>query len=217
MHLPRLLPIIPVLLLAAGCRQDDEIKTYRVAKESVPVAEVTDSHATSDPHAGMGPATGENPHSGMTMDSPEPGPPSVLGEVPDHWTAGATSSMRLAGYSVKSEDGQVADVSLASLGGMAGGTLDNINRWRGQIMLPPVDDVAEAGEIAEVTNPLGKVMIVDLDAGDGAAEGDGRIVAGILPLGQETWFFKMRGDRGLVGREKSAFLRWIETAKPVEP
>ncbi len=45
--------------------------------------------------------------------------------------------MRVASFEV-SENGKTADVSVIPLGGMAGGDLANVNRWRGQVGLPPL-------------------------------------------------------------------------------
>lgn len=208
--------MVPVVLLAAGCRRDEGIRTYRVAKESAPGVETMDPHAIAGAHPPVGAVSEGNPHGDISMEA-MPVPPRTSGEVPGHWSAGRLSAMRLAGYSVSSDDGEVADVSLASLGGMAGGTLENVNRWRGQIGLPPVDDLSQAGEVETVANPRGEVWVVDIVGRDSADKRDGRIIAGILPLEEETWFFKMRGAPGLVGREKAAFLRWIATAEPIEP
>ena len=45
--------------------------------------------------------------------------------------------MRLASYNIPLAGGETGDFSLVRLGGGAGGTMANINRWRGQIGLGP--------------------------------------------------------------------------------
>jgi len=68
--------------------------------------------------------------------------------VPGGWEAGKTSSMRLASYNVPMAGGETGDFSLVQLGGGAGGTMANINRWRGQVGLEP----ATPEELAEVSH-----------------------------------------------------------------
>ena len=55
--------------------------------------------------------------------------------LPEGWEEGKQSSMRLASYNVPLSGGGVGDFSLVQLGGVAGGVMANINRWRGQIGL----------------------------------------------------------------------------------
>jgi len=40
---------------------------------------------------------------------------------------------------------------------------------------------------------------------------DGRLVAAVIELPQETWFYKMRGNAALVGREKKGFVEWVSS------
>ena len=197
------LSILTLVLVAGGCRRESEISVYELPKESSPLAV-----QPADPHGGMAmPEGGGDPHVAMP-EGDQVVQPGVVGEVPGHWQLAAGSSMRIASYRVDGDNGAVADISLVTLPGAAGGVLDNINRWRTQIGLDAVDEAGLAKVSEKRKSPVGDAVVVDL--GEGSEE---RIVAAVIPLADATWFYKMRGDPDLVGREKQAFLRWIETAE----
>jgi hypothetical protein len=226
------LTFAPLLLLPlVGCDSNSEIEVTRVPKEiEVVKAPATDPHAgvpmpspgAGDPHAGIPMPTpgAKDPHAGVPLTG-APGTarkPSVDGEVPASWEPGRGSSMRLASYLVKGEGDAVADISLIILGGQAGGVLDNVNRWRTQIGLAPLDAQGLTENSVKLTTPVGEAVVVDLAATGPVANPaqDGRIVAAIVPLARAMWFYKMRGNRELIEREKEGFLRWVETARKKE-
>jgi hypothetical protein len=119
--------------------------------------------------------------------------------------------MRQASYLVKGENGAVADISLVRLGGGAGGTLDNVNRWLSQLGQPAIDE-AKLGQLAQHLNSsMGDVIVVDLTglpAGADAAR-DGRIIAALVQTTDSTLFFKMRGNSELVESQKGDFVKWV--------
>ena len=125
----------PFMSLLVGCDSDKGIKVYQVPKEKS--STTAPAMGGADPHAGVNmPKPGAaDPHAGMDMPGGVAKDPSVVGEVPESWQPGRVSSMRLASYALKTDDGAAADISLISLAGTAGGVLDNINRWRGQVGL----------------------------------------------------------------------------------
>ena len=46
----------------------------------------------------------------------------------------------MASFAIPHDSGGAADVSLTLLGGVSGGILANINRWRGQVALEPISE-----------------------------------------------------------------------------
>jgi hypothetical protein len=127
--------------------------------------------------------------------------------VPKNWTASAASSMRVATFNVAGEGKQSAEIAVSAFPGDVGGTLANINRWRGQLGLGPIkpEDVAgistpiEAGDI--------KGTVVNLDAGAK------RMLVATLPHGANSWFFKITGDAALVEAQKETFLGFVKSVK----
>ena len=112
--------------------------------------------------------------------------------------------MRKGSYAISGPEGQ-GDLSITAFPGDVGGNLANINRWRDQLELPPVADVAEAAQPLEA-NGLHLLVF------DGANHGQ-RILAAIVARPAETWFFKLTGPDALVAREKPAFLDFLQTVK----
>jgi hypothetical protein len=161
------------LTLLAGCDRD-EIKVYRVAKES---------------------------------------PPPKL-DVPDGWTPVAPGQMRVASFAVKGADGRQADVSVIPLPGAAGGVFANVNRWRGQVGLPPASET-EINQMAEPVQIGGQPAELFDIAGTNTTSGEAtRILASIQHRDGMAWFFKMTGDDSLVAQQKPAFVAFLKTFDP---
>jgi hypothetical protein len=203
-YYPGLFALLGVL---SGCDNKQDIKVYRVSKESaapaVPAADNTGM--PSMPGAGM-PA-----QPGM---SAEPGP-AITSTPPAGWEPQPPSAMRLASFLVKGDNGATADISLVMLGGPAGGGLENVNRWLSQLGQPAIDE-AKLTQIAKhVPSLLGDVLLVDLEGlpsgGDPAK--DGRILGGIISGEGKTIFFKMRGNAALAEAQKENFIKWIATVR----
>jgi hypothetical protein len=135
-------------------------------------------------------------------------PESIAWEVPKGWSESRGSGMRFATLKPP-VDGKI-DVSVISLLGLAGGELDNVNRWRGQIGLGPVDDPTREHMRQDVVSKAGTVAVYDF-ATVGANQQ--RMLAAILFTGQRSWFFKMVGDEAAVAAAKPAFYKLIESLR----
>ena len=176
-----------------GCKDRDAIKVHQVAK--------------GEP---QGPLPRETP----AVEAPT-AEPRITDRPPADWQRQPPSPLRQLSYLVQDSGGARCEVSLVMLGGGAGGILDNVNRWRGQIGLQPVDAAGLAKESLRLPSRLGELTVVDMagspEKGDPLQ--DGRIVAAVLPLGERTFFFKLRGNPDLAGRRKQEFLKWIGTVR----
>ena len=184
------LPVLTAALIVftgAGCGRD-EVKVYHVdTNETV--------NPTPPPLAASGAMPGTMPDGMLAPDNS--GLPPLKYTLPAGWKEKELTQMRVASFSV-SENGKQADVSVIPMSGMAGGNLANVNRWRGQVGLQPLD---EAG----VQKTAEKVSVAGLDSdlfdisgtvpGRGEAE---RILATVLLREDTSWFFKMTGDSELV-------------------
>jgi hypothetical protein len=177
-------------VLLAGCGRDD-VKVYHVAKDN----------SAAPPPAAM-PAT-------MPAGLPAPdnsGLPPLKYVLPAGWQEKPASQMRVASFGI-SEDAKEADVSVIPLGGMAGGDLANVNRWRGQVGLPSLAD-------DEIANLAEKISVgaqpADLYDITGGAQ---RILAVIFHRGDVVWFFKVTGDADLVEKQKPAFISFLKSVQ----
>jgi hypothetical protein len=185
---------------SAGCRRE-EVVHARVPKEQEAVAAPGGGPMAGGPAAG-GPMAG---------DVPAPPRPSGAGalkwSLPKGWTETGGGGMRYATLKPPGE-GRI-DVSVVVLPGVAGGELANVNRWRGQIGLPALDEASLAAARREVATKAGKVSLYDFEAGGQAKT---RMIAGLLetPDGN-TWFLKMVGDAGPVAASRAGFVHLLET------
>ncbi len=119
--------------------------------------------------------------------------------LPAGWQKKPLTTMRLASFNAPGPDGKQADVSVVSLSGMAGGDLANVNRWRDQVKLAPIDEATLAHSAEHVNANGHDYLLVDL------AGGEQRIVAAILDEKGRSWFIKMTGDAAAVAAQKNAF------------
>lgn len=172
--------------------------------------------ATGDPHAGLAlPASlpmSASPATGATMaDTPvtTAGGPVLKWTAPAHWEAKPGSAMRKGSYLVKGDGEQTADLAITAFPGDVGGELANVNRWRGQLQLPPFGQSELDGLVVRRQRNGLDLTIVDLSGGGGAT--GQRMVGAIVPFGGATWFFKLVGPDALVAREKPAFLAFLDT------
>lgn len=184
-----------LLLLASGCR-DREITAYRAPKD--PVA------AAPQPAA---PGTGTD----MANTAVPTGGDNLTWTAPAHWTAKPAGAMRKGSYAIKDGDAE-ADLSITAFPGDTGGLLANLNRWRGQVSLPPLAaDQLDANRQHIDIGPLHVDVVEFAGTANGAPT---RIIGAVVPNGSETWFFKLMGPDALVAREKPAFLGFLRTVAP---
>jgi hypothetical protein len=104
-----------------------------------------------------------------------------------------------------------AEVTVVVLPGDVGGELANVNRWRGQIALPPLTEADLAGARSAVASPLGSVSVYDFTSGGAPRT---RLVAGLIRVGDSTWFFKLMGDEKAVAADKPAFVKLLKGLAP---
>ena len=196
----RLLPLAAIALLGLTSCRDSKITTYRVPKEktpAMPAAAAAAANASGATMANTAVTTANGP--GLTWSAPA------------HWTAKAASAMRKGSYAITADSGETADLSITAFPGDVGGDLANVNRWRGQIQLPPL----AATELASATAHLdvNGLHLTTVDFTGGPTAKPQRVLGAIIPVGNATWFFKLSGPAALVGREQAAFATFLQTIR----
>jgi hypothetical protein len=90
--------------------------------------------------------------------------------------------------------------------------LPNVNRWRGQIGLPPVTAAELEEQVSQID--LGGVtgQYVRLYPAEDAESGQA-ILAVIAIAGDRAWFFKLMGDAELARREQSRFEDFVRSVQ----
>lgn len=133
--------------------------------------------------------------------------------VPSDWQALPPSQFLLAEYAVTGTNGAKADVNVAEMGGEGGGLAANVNRWRGQLGLPPAGETDFSKSVSTLDIPGGQASLVDLTGTDSKTGKPARLVGVILPQNGETWFYKLMGDPDAVAQQKDDFIKFIQSAK----
>src|SRR5262249_21975992 len=139
-----------------------------------------------------------------------PGHPGLNYTTPDGWTKAANTQFSVLTFRVQ-EGGRTAEVTVSPLGGPAGGLLANVNRWRGQLGMPPATEADLAKEVRQLTVAGAPAPYVDL--GGPEAAGGQRILAVAAAHGGQTWFIKMKGPADVVGKQKAAFEAFAASVK----
>jgi hypothetical protein len=88
----------------------------------------------------------------------------------------------------------------------AGGELANVNRWRNQIGLGPIDEATLARARTVVKTKAGPLHVYDFTS-DG--EPRSRVVAGLTEAKGDTWFVKLNGDAAAVGAARADFMKLL--------
>ena len=124
--------------------------------------------------------------------------------------------MRIATFSVGGNED--VDCYLTSLSGNAGGIEANVNRWRGQVGLPP----ATPEELAQMPRieMLGRQATLVEAAGqfqgmNGEAKPGWMLLGALLELDGEMLFAKMTGPEQAVRAEKDLFVSFCNTLEAV--
>jgi hypothetical protein len=129
--------------------------------------------------------------------------------IPANWQPLPPSEFLLAEFSIET-NGANADVNVAELAGEGGGLLANANRWRGQLGLPQISESDLKTTL--IDSPNGKISVVDFLGINSKTGKPARLVGAIVPQNNQTWFYKLMGDPQIVGQQKDAFLKFIQSA-----
>jgi hypothetical protein len=180
--------VAALCLFAAGCDRD-EVAYYRVPKAPTPATKSVAMPA------------------GMPGDVPPPSRPASGGlrwTLPSGWTESQGGQMRYASFKPPVQ-GKI-DGSVVVLPGPAGGELANVNRWRNQIGLAPIDETALAKSRKVIQTKAGPLNVYDFSSGgkDGS-----RVVAGLTQSGGNTWFVKLSGDAAAVSAARQDFMKLL--------
>ena len=210
-------PIACVLLATAltltACK-DRQIAAYRAPKDPapavVPAASTSQSGMPADhPPIPAGSGSQAQGAGGSMANTPVPtaGGSDLKWSAPESWTPKTGSSMRKGSYAIK-RDGAEADFAITAFPGDTGGLHANINRWRGQVGLPPASPADLDAAVQHVDGQGLHYDVVELAGPSGT-----RLLGAITSYNGNSWFFKLMGPDAVVAAEKPAFLSFLQTVK----
>jgi hypothetical protein len=179
-----------LLALALVSCNNDKIEVYRIPKEGVTVA-------MQDGSAGLPPAPAGNPAKWVK---------------PEGWIEQPLSEMRLGSFKVDGSNATSADVSVTAFPGDAGGLAQNVNRWRGQLQLPPLEEDQLRQTIQRTEVEGVQTYLVDIQTAENAPK-PSRILGAILETSDRTWFVKMTGNPQLVENQRQKFLDFVKSIR----
>jgi hypothetical protein len=133
--------------------------------------------------------------------------PTIKWTMPQGWTEVPPSSMRYASFSAPAEDGSKIDISVVTFPGDGGSDADNINRWRGQMGLAPVDANAVTSQVAPLKSADTTFSTTDITGNRT------RTIAAWTRRDGRVWFFKATGPTAAVEKEKPNFVKFIESVR----
>lgn len=132
-----------------------------------------------------------------------------VNSAPIHWTAPASweekpaSGIRLGSFVIKGKNAGKAEVAITSFPGSVGTELSNVNRWRGELALAPLEAGDLASEPVTVDSIQGKLYDI--------AGASARTVVAVIPRNGNSWFIKLRGDMATVAAARPAFLDFLKS------
>jgi hypothetical protein len=133
--------------------------------------------------------------------------PPIKWTTPEGWTEVPPSSMRYASFSAPADESGKIDISIVTFPGDGGSDADNINRWRGQMGLAPVDANAVTSQVAPLKTGDTTFSTTDI------AGNKTRTIAAWTRHDGRVWFFKATGPTAAIEKEKSNFVKFIESVR----
>ena len=128
-------------------------------------------------------------------------------QVPSSWKAAGPKPMRLASFDIPDAAGN-GDVSISKLSGNGGGLLANVNRWRGQVGLAPLEAGALAANSKTVATAGGDsgtwVELVGTEK---------TILGAIVARGEVSWFFKLTAPAPVAAKNRDAFEQFVRSIR----
>jgi hypothetical protein len=135
-----------------------------------------------------------------------PDTPPLTFDAPEQWQQTPPRAFQLALFTIEAGD-PPTEVSISS----AGGTLDiNVNRWRRQVGLPPLEGSALTDAVESIEVGGRSAFRVQIDGAELS------IRAVVVPDGPSNWFFKLNGPTGLVEQEADRFDAFVQSVEFAE-
>ena len=117
--------------------------------------------------------------------------------------------MRKATWIVSGPNDSKAEIAVTVFPGSVGGLTANVNRWRGQIGLPPAspDEIAASANNTKVSGLDSQRFVMT------SADGKKSVDAVMTSKDGATWFFKMNGETAAVQANSAAFVAFLSASK----
>ena len=190
----------PGELMVLETRDGRSLQFIDIAAESVPeVTDLPDHPPVNSLSEGL-------TTTGGPVDRAEPG---LTYSTPTGWTPGKTDGMRKAAFVIQ-EGESSAEMTVIALAAGSGDLLSNVNRWREQVALGPLDAASLPEQLTAIPVDDAKGEYVEI-AGPPDAPKRESTFGVICPRGDQVWYFKLKGDAALVERQREAFQAFLRS------
>ena len=191
---------------------DDELVTAQKANFAafLKSVRIEESAATALP-AGHPPISGSAmPGAVTTAAPPKPRQGGPKWTVPAGWQEIAGGQFLFAKFLIAGDTGSQAAVNVSTSAGDGGGLAANVNRWRGQLGLPPwsEDELQKNAKLVETKG--GKATFVEMSGTDGRTGKASSLAGAMVMNGGSAWFYKLMGDAKLVESQRAAFAQFVK-------
>jgi hypothetical protein len=199
--------LLSASLIVFGCKPAPQVSRYEVKSEAAPAAApaapVAAKPAPSPAVAAPMVAPASMKAEAAAFDAPK------WAALPAGWTVGPENSMRKATWIVSGPNDSKAEIAVTVFPGSVGGLTANVNRWRGQIGLPPAspDDIAASAKSTKVSGLDSQRFVMT------SADGKKSVDAVMTSKDGATWFFKMNGETAAVQANSAAFVAFLSASK----
>ncbi len=164
--------------------------------------------------AGAAPATGSREAGGAQ--APEaPAAPAVSMKLSSYHAGEGWKEIpdpkapRMIAFTVGSDDAK-AELIVTRFGSQnTGSFLENINRWRGQMALPAVQDVKNIPMADAQVGKAERAVLITIDNPD--AKPAKRMLVVISSIGPDMWFFKLTGPATTIDAQRQAFDAFLKS------
>ena len=129
-------------------------------------------------------------------------------EAPSNWQEKPLDSLRKGNWIFTQSDSKKAEISIFAFPGNVGGNLANINRWRQQIMLTPInqEEYESLIESVYIGGYSGALIYLNNELNH-----DKAILGAIVRVNNHTWYFKMIGNKSAIDKQKPFFKDFLKT------
>ncbi len=130
--------------------------------------------------------------------------------VPRGWQEVSAGSFLIAKFTIAGDGGSApATVNVSQSTGDGGGLMPNVNRWRGQLGLPPVNEALAV----TFSFPGGQGQVVNINGTNTQTSQPAEIQAVVISLSSKTYFYKLMGDPKVVNAHKQEFMSFVKGPK----
>lgn len=162
------------------------------------------------PDMGMGRDMLAGPRPSLPADASPAAPPPKF-QLPEGWSEGEPARFSKLTFEVRDGKEQVK-ITVTDLPAQSNPLIDNVNRWRGMMQLPPV-------ELPELEKQMRLIKMGDVsgayvELSTPAESQKPQALLGVVAYrGDQAWFVKLQGDKPLAAREKSRFEEFVQSLR----